>query len=70
MDNGRSGSHWIGCEKTHHDCALAKLYEARRLIGIVLDFWSVYGVDTPDIDVIDSMIKFMGDNGWILNDRG
>lgn len=29
---GGHGSHWMGCEDTHHDCALARLADLRAAL--------------------------------------
>ena len=37
-----------------------KLKEAKELIGLTLDFWSAPGIDMPDVDTFDRMVRFMG----------
>lgn len=34
---GGQGSHWEGCEESHHDCALRLLDQALKVIALLLD---------------------------------
>jgi hypothetical protein len=47
MTKGGSGSHWDGCEESHHDCAIAKLRqtenelsETRAQLELARDGWN------------------------------
>lgn len=42
---------------------MSSIEEARRLIELALDFWSAPGIDMPDIDTFDGMVRFMMETG-------
>jgi len=39
MIRGGDGSHWVGCEETHYDCAIAELRVALEKVTKDADGW-------------------------------
>jgi hypothetical protein len=39
------------------------LNDARRLMTLALDFWSAPGIDMPDVDTFDEMVRYMEATG-------
>ena len=48
----------------------ARDQEAKRLMALALDFWSAPGIDMPDIDTFDAMVKFLGEEWAPRHDDG
>jgi len=38
----------------------AKVRKAKKLMTLALDFWTAPGIDMPDMDTFDAMVRFIG----------
>jgi len=38
----------------------AKVKKAKKLMTLALDFWTAPGIDMPDMDTFDAMVRFIG----------